>query len=334
LAAPSTHIPSLSLGIWLLLNMGLGAVCPSPEMSSSSHYQFELLRDARFSLGFKLIEPAPGKKAFVKNLQAPGTKAEPQWYLCQWHSRHCLGSAPRVVLAPGTVECTNHAKSLRFGQGSDEVADLVLGVDARAEYQGRMRQNGQAWPHLLIEQDDVSIHPFRDVARIDMHIEARLLKHERFELSGYTPKLHTAQFQLTLIIQNRNRESPGFGDFIWFNVQIYDERQRFSPLNAAQDTADPSAKMIYAPPTALFTDRSVHDGDWVSFSKDIYPVMQEALDTARARGYLSTSPNNADFAVSSVILGWEVPGISCVEMQVRNLCLNLCSRSDSLANSR
>jgi len=310
--------------------MGLGVAKPSSpaEMSSSSYHQFELLRDARFRSGFRLIEPAPGKKTFVKDLQAPGTKAEAQWFLCQWHSRCCLSSAPRVVLPAGTVEFTNRAKTLRFGQGSDEVADLVLGVDARPEYQGRMRTNGQAWPHLLIEQDDVAIHPFRNVARIDMHIEARLLKHERFELSGYTPSLHTAQFQLTLIIQNRNRESPGFGDFIWFNLQIYDERHRLSPLYAAQDTADPSAKMIYAPPTSLFTDQSVHDGHWVSFAKDIYPVMQEALNTARARGYLSTSPDNADFAVSSVLLGWEVPGISCVEMQVRNLGLTINARSD------
>ena len=72
----------------------------------------------------------------------------------------------------------------------------------------------------------------------------------------------------------------------------------------------------------------MHDGQWVTFSKDIYPVIQEALDTARTRGYLSASPDNADFAVSSVILGWEVPGISCVQMQVRNLHLKLTSRSD------
>jgi len=130
---------------------------------------------------------------------------------------------------------------------------------------------------------------------------------------------------LTLIIQNRNRESTGFGDFIWFNVQIYDERYRISPLYAAQDTADPSAKMIYAPATTLFTNKSVHDGRWVTFSKDIYPVIEEALDEARTRGYLSASPDNADFAISSVILGWEVPGVNCVEMQLRKLRLNITS---------
>jgi len=318
----------------MLLNRDLVADCSAESVSSraetlsSSHGQIELLRDARFNQGFKLIEPAPGKKTVVKNLQAPDVTAEPQWYLCQWNSRYCLSSAPRVVVPSGWVNYANSAKLLTFGQKTGELADLILGVDSRPEYQGVMRKNGQPWPHLLVEQDDVPIHLFRDVTKIHMHMEARLVKSERFEFAGYTPKLHTAQFQLTLIIQNRNRKSAGFGDFIWFNVQIYDERYRASPLYAAKDTADPSAKMIYAPPTRLFTDKSVHDGQWVRFSKDICPVIQEALDEARTRGYLSTSPDNVDFAISSVILGWEVPGIHCVEMQVRKLRLNVTLRSD------
>ena len=143
------------------------------------------------------------------------------------------------------------------------------------------------------------------------------------DISSNTEKADSSLKQIDLF-----RESAGFGDFIWFNVQIYDERYRLCPLYAAQDTADPSAKMIYAPPTTLFTDQSVHDGQWVTFSKDIYPVIQEALDEARARGYLSTSPDNADFAVSSVILGWEVPGVNHVQMQVRNLRLNIAALPD------
>jgi hypothetical protein len=312
----------------LVLSCPTNKVPAHARMSMYANGQIELLRDPQFSLGFKLIDPAPGKKNVIKNLQAPSVTSEPQWFLCQWSSRHCLSDAPRVVLPSDAVNYTNNAKMITFGQESDEVADLVLGVDSRPEYRDVVRKKGQPWPHLLIEQDDVPIHPFCNVTQIQMHIEARLLKSKRFELAGYAPNLHTAQFQLTLIIQNRNRASSGFGDFIWFNVQIYDERHRSSPLYAAQDTADPSAKMIYAPPTTLFTDKSVHDGQWVTFSKDIHPVIQAALKEARVRGYLSTSPDNADFAISSVILGWEVPGINWVEMQVRKLQLNITTKLD------
>jgi len=327
------HISSLFAVLLMVLPHAFAADSPTDNdssrtgMSSSSHDHIELLKDPQFSLGFKLIEPTPGKKMVIKKLQPQDVTDEPQWYLCQWNSRYCLSSASHIILPSGSIKYTNNAKWLTFGQEPGEVSDLILGVDSRPEYNGVMRKNGQAWPHLLIEQDHVAIHLFNDVSQINMHVEVRLLSSERFELAAYTPDLHTAQFQLTLIIQNRNRESAGFGDFIWFNVQIYDERYRSCPLYAAQDTADPSAKMIYSPPTALFSDKSVHDGQWVTFSKDIYPVIQEALNTARTRGYLGTSPDNADFAVSSVIMGWEVPGISCVEMQMRNLRLNIIPKS-------
>jgi hypothetical protein len=79
--------------------------------------------------------------------------------------------------------------------------------------------------------------------------------------------------------------------------------------------------MIYAPPTHVYTDASLHDDRWVRFDKGLYHLIQEALSEARRKGYLQTSPSNNDFAISSVILGWEVPGISSVQMQVRDLSL-------------
>ena len=288
--------------------------------------RINLIKDPSFRLGFKLIAPAPGKKTVIGNIQPPDVKEPPHWYLCQWNSLHCLSNAPIVTMPSGMLKIENKAKIIMFGQGSRHDSDLILGVDSRREYPDGMRKKGQLWPHLLIEQDDIDIHLFGCIRRIRLQVEARLLKSEHFELDGYTPNLHTAQFLLTLIIQNRNRESAGYGDLIWFNVQIYAERYRSSPLYAAKDTADPSAKMIYAPPTHVYTDASLHDGHWVKFDKGLYPFIQEALSEARRKGYLQTSPSNNDFAISSVILGWEVPGISSVQMQVRDLSLVISLR--------
>jgi hypothetical protein len=251
--------------------------------------RISLITDPKFRLGFKLIAPTPGKKIVIENIQPPGVKEPPHWYLCQWNSLHCLSNAPIVAMPSGMLKIENKAKIVVFGQCSRRDSDLILGVDSRPEYPDGMRKKGQSWPHLLIEQDDVDIQLFRYVSQIHLHLKAKLLKSEHFELDGYAPNLHTAQFQLTLIIQNRNRESAGFGDFIWFNVQIYDERYRSSPLYAAKDTADPSAKMIYAPPTHVYTDESLHDGQWVKFDDGLYPFFQEASSEARRRGYLQAS---------------------------------------------
>jgi hypothetical protein len=101
---------------------------------------------------------------------------------------------------------------------------------------------------------------------------------------------------------------------------MYDERTKFCELHAAMDTADPSAKMIYAPPIKIFAAQSLHDGKWVTFShRDISLLFRESIDLAHKKGFLKNSPDPNDFAISSVILGWEVTGINNVSMQVRNL---------------
>ncbi len=82
--------------------------------------------------------------------------------------------------------------------------------------------------------------------------------------------------------------------------------------------------MIYAPPIKSFAQQSLHDGKWVTFShKDISSLFREAINLARKKGYLKKSPTTDDFAISSVILGWEVTGINDVSMRVCNFSIRV-----------
>jgi hypothetical protein len=136
----------------------------------------------------------------------------------------------------------------------------------------------------------------------------------------YTRDLHAAQFQLFLTVQNRNRESAGFGKFLWFGVPFYDDRYRTPPGHVAQDTAG-SDMFIYTPPAGEFFDGSAHDMGWVRVERDLVPLFQQALDTAWQQGFLAESHRPADYRITSINLGWEVPGIFDVGMRVRNLSL-------------
>jgi hypothetical protein len=49
--------------------------------------------------------------------------------------------------------------------------------------------------------------------------------------------------------------------------------------------------------------------------------LREALETAWQRGFLTESKNLADYRISGMNIGWEVPGIFDVEMQLRKLSL-------------
>ena len=52
-------------------------------------------------------------------------------------------------------------------------------------------------------------------------------------------------------------------------------------------------------------------------------MIREALETAWARGFLTESRALADYRITSLNLGWEVPGIFDVAMQVRGLSLKV-----------
>lgn len=306
-----------SLPVLTILAAILVAGAPAHAAESDTHI-VDLLRDPQFQNGFKIISPTPFKKIVTGQMLPRFAKGKPAWSLAQWHSKYNLSDAKPENPDAQTHRLADKAKTVIISSSS-KYGDLVLSVDSRPEYNGKVRKNGQSWPHLLVAQDDVSIHMLKDIDRIEFSIEALLLKNRGEQLKGYSRKLHSAQFQLTFIVQNRNRKSPGFGDFLWFNVAMYDERAKFCDLYAAKDLADPSAKMIYAPPIKNFAQQSLHDGKWVTFShKDISSLFREAVDLARKRGYLKKSPDPNDFAIGSVILGWEVTGINDASMRVRN----------------
>jgi len=289
--------------------------------------EIELLQDTRFKSGVKLLASTSGKKVVVKKLQKQNCNDNPNWFLAQWNSKLSLTNALRINLPGGEVKFSNKAKTIIFGNENSKHADIALGVDSRCEFGRKVRKKGEPWPHLLLNQDDIEIIPFKNIDKVQIYLDAKLLKNKRFKRKGYDLNMHCAQFMLTLIIQNRNKKSDGFGDFIWFNVQIFDDRRKFQPVFAAQDAAAPPGKFIYAPATKSFTKKNLHDGRWVTFSKNLMPFLAKALKTARKKGYLKRSPNPNDFAISSVILGWEVTGINDVMMQVRNLSLKIIPKT-------
>jgi len=280
----------------------------------------ELLRDPRFQNGFRVLDPAHGRKVVRGALVGPGG-GEPAWQLAQWHSKHSIAGARPERLPSGGLRFANPAKWIVVAPENAPDADLILGVDTRPEWNGRHRQRGDGWPHLLVQQDISDCPPLAALKRLDFRIEARLLHDERVELDGYTRGLHCSQIHFVLIVQDRDRASPGHGDFLWFLVPLYDDRHRSPRPHVAQDMADPSAKLIVNPGGAAYTKRSLHDGEWVTFECDLRPLLLKAVRTGWERGYLGKSRDLDAIRPTSAILGWEVPGIHRVAMQFRGLSL-------------
>jgi hypothetical protein len=279
----------------------------------------ELIRDPRFERGFSLYAPKTGKKVIVDTLRVREETAEPVWGLAQWSSRHSLAGAKPERLQSGAVRFANEAKAVTVGPPGTDDGDLSLRVSGKVEYGDRARKKGEPWPHLLVEQDLTGHPSLAELKALPFAVSVRLRHVEKFAAPDYTPQLHAAHFQLFITVQNRNRQSPGFGDFYWFGIPLYDDRHRIPRAFMAPDVG--LSKFIFTPPGETFTEESVHDGNWVTVRRDLLPLMLEGLKAAWERGFLKDSRELSDYRLGGMNMGWEVPGIFNVALQAKDLSL-------------
>jgi len=279
----------------------------------------ELIRDRCFRQGFKVYDPKPGAIVVRRVLQWGKADEQPVWGLAQWSSRHTLEDVSPEVLPSGSVRIADAAKTVVVGQPGSAEADLVMGVDSRQEWGERHRRKGEPWPHLLVEQRFSNLcPPLVELNELRFRVEARLNRAKRFETPQYNPSYHAAQFLIFFTVQNRNRDSAGYGDFVWLGVPIYDDRDRTGKTIIPGDSL---GKLIYTPARSSYTNTPVSTGVWIVFEADLLPLASEALDEAWARGFVKDSRDLSDYRLGGINMGWELTGINNVEMQVRNISL-------------
>jgi len=298
------------------------AAAPSTQPASHGPAQRQVIRDPHFRRGFFLIAPEPGRRIAYGELAGEDPKLKPVWDLDQWSSKYPLAARPPRVLADGSRCFANKAKSVIVGQAGSERADIALAVNAPLEYGGRAREAGEPWVHLLLLQAIENPPSLAEIFSARLRVEARLLRSKLLKTKDYTPALHAAQAQIFFSVQNRNRNSPGYGQYLWFGIPLYDDRWRSPAEYKARDTGGTNM-FIFTPAAKEFTAKSAHDGEWISIDKDLLPLMREGLATAWERGFLKESRNLADYRIAEMNLGWEAPGLFDVEMQIRNLGLRV-----------
>ena len=293
----------------LLLKMSLAVVSAAENGSER-----ELIQDNHFRRGFILWEPKPGKHVRYGELKGID-ESTPVWGLLQWSSKFPL-AVSNEVRSNGSVILSNAAKGIQIKDGFV----FSMAANSAIEYGPRARVVSDPWVHLLVEQEFAQPAKLAELSSAQLHIEARLVRSRNLHQGDYSPDVHAAQFQIFFTVQNRNKQSKGFGDLLWFGIPIYDNWNRFAPEFKAQDFGG-TAKFIFTPSGRTFATNSTHDGDWVVLDKDLRPLMREALETAWARGFLKGSKAIEDYYIGGMNMGWELPGTFDVEMQVRNLSL-------------
>ncbi len=304
-----------------LFCMAVNGRAAPPEAASSR----ELIGDPRFERGCILWEPRPGRHVEYGRLPGEAEGTEPVWGLAQWSSREKLLPGSPRILPTGGRRFANPAKAVTFGLPDTADADIALAVNGGVEYGDRARRKGEPWVHLLLEQRFENPPALAELSRARFHVEARKKAFRKHEMTDYSPGLHAAQNQIFFTLANTNRASAGYGKLLWFGVPLFDDRERIPRGHQAQDfaTGDASGMFIYTIPGAELTSRSLHDEGWITIDRDLLPDMITGLKTAWRAGFLNESHSLADYHVTGMNMGWEVPGTFDVEIQYRRLSLKV-----------
>jgi hypothetical protein len=226
------------------------------------------------------------------------------------------------------VRFSNETKAVSFAPERDKERTLSLLMRGDAEYRGHLRRPEEPWPHLLVEQDLSRQPALSQLATLRFRVAYQLLRVHTNAPAPLQP-WHCAQFQAVLLVKNLNQSSPGYEDYLWFEIPLYDSRYPVPPEYAAQDTAG-SDKFIYSPPGKAFGERRPADGNWVNVDRDVLPLIHDGLQRAWRENFMTASRNLADLHVVAFSVGWELPGPLDVEMRFHALSLEATMRKPSI----
>ncbi len=266
-----------------------------------------------------------------KTIAFGSSVANPSWTFAQWHSKYDLRSYETLKYTQkgAALEVSSHG-----AKGSDGVyipakilkvdtvnPSIYMELNAELEFD-KPKEDGEGWPHTLLSQDfSGSLVHVSEQSEIKAQMDYSVTKFvDRMNGQADAAK-HCAQLVWYVTLQNRNPESDGYGQYIWFGFNLWDNRYSGAvcPEYAAQDLGkeDATKAFIYQPSSTVFFEKKRMPivGEQAKIEFDLLPTAKSAFDLAKQRGYL---PQTAweDIYIGSMNFGWEVTGIYNVGVQI------------------
>ncbi len=261
-----------------------------------------------------------------------GTSAgNPSWTFAQWHSRYDLRNYESLKYKNkgAAFELSSYGAN---GSDGKYIPAKVLKVDtntpsiymelnAELEFD-KPKEDGEGWPHTLLSQDfSGDLVHVSEQKELKAHMEYQVTKFvDRMNGQADEAK-HCAQLVWYVTLQNRNFESEGYGQYIWFGFNLWDNRHSggVSPEYAAQDLGkeDATKAFIYQPASTVFFEekRMPTVGEQTKIEFDFLSLAKQSFNLAKSRGYLPQT-NWEDIYIGSMNFGWEVTGIYNVGVQI------------------
>lgn len=278
----------------------------------------QLINDRKFVNGFMLHHvDALITREPIKIINYMNTvKHQPTWKLAQWCCKHNLANGKELITIDNAYLYQDGSKTLKVYPYTGEIHLELL---ASNEYT-TPRIDGEGWPHILIEQEFSKKVKVKDLQKAVIDIEFVVTKFIDYMKDTKT-NLHTAQFQWFFAIADKNPDSKGYGDFLWFGLSFVDyPRYNFPPAYEAQDGGkeENTGKFIYIIDSKEYLQKPFEVNKKVRVHYDFLPHLQKAINKAKEKGYLVNSDIH-DLVIDNMNLGWEVTGTFDVGVNIFNI---------------
>ena len=314
------------------------ALCScAPSQSSSKHSgssepslsgtTVELLPDNRFQNGFIAY---PGTRAHLDGsypendwnsnvyLKYDEDTPSPSWQLQQIG---CINDLNDVYNPMTGTMPEYEAPYYKFEGASNYVhvdpsaGEIVLGLNASKDYDAP-RQTGD-WCHLLLQNVLTNSVKVSELSSLKFTIDLQLQVENKMSEQEYNPSIHTAQFLAYFIVQSN--ATLDAGDYFWFGVPFYD--YRYPSIDESVMIDGRSQMPIYQMSNRAIDPDGVQAGKEYQIELDLIDLFSDALLACQSQEDRFLNSTIQDFSITSMNIGWELPGTFDVSAKFSNFSL-------------
>ena len=280
----------------------------------------ELIPDLAFNEGFVLtgFDSRPEfNQRHIGEIDYGLENLDPVWRIGQWG---CLKNLVNAEYSQnsGVDVFEDGSKVLKVNRKTGAYS-LYCNAETDGVYANGVRKENEPWIHFILEIPQFPVFTkLKDLDYLTFYLEFQLTKGVNQCGADYDPSLHSSMFLWYITVSDLTDTS----EYFWFGLPIYDNRHAFSPEFAQQDGGkeDSTSSFIYNPAADTFLDIPVVEGTPNLLNRDMLPTIQYAFKLAQERGFMKNTKYE-NLGITSMYIGWELPGTFDVGMDVQNMRL-------------
>ena len=196
-----------------------------------------------------------------------------------------------------------------------EGGEIILGLNASKDYDAP-RQSGD-WSHLLLQNVLTNSVKVSELTSLHFTIDFELQVERKMTDEEYNPSLHTAQFLAYFIVQSN--ATLDAGDYFWFGVPFYD--YRYPNIDESVMIDGRSQMPIYQMSNRVIDPDGIKLNHKYSLDLNLIDLFGDALLACQQKENRFLNSTIDDFSITSMNIGWEVPGTFDVAAKFSNFSL-------------